>query len=972
MTQMHGFELIREEFIEEVDSHAKLFKHTKSGAEFLSLENSDENKVFGATFKTPPKTSNGIAHIMEHSVLCGSKKYPLKEPFVELIKGSLKTFLNAFTYPDKTCYPVASTNLQDFYNLIDVYLDAVFHPLIAEHHLEQEGWHLELDSLEDDLKFKGVVYNEMKGAYSSPEGVLGRHTSEVLFDPSHPYGVDSGGDPAVILDLTYAEFKAFHEKYYHPSNARLYMYGDDDLDTRLQILDKVLSEFDAIEIDAEIPLYPLRSESSRHVFPYSIEASQEGEAKNFVSVNWLMPEVTDQETLMGMSVLSYVLSGSAGAPLQRRLIESGLGEDTLGGGISTYMRQPTFGSGLKGVKPENIDKVEALVLEILESLATNGFDENEIASAMNTIEFRLRESNTGGFPRGLAYMLGSLSEWLHDGDPINAMRYEKALASVKEKIAAGNYLESLIQTYLIDNNHRTTLVLEPDSGLKERLEEAEASRLAEAKAALSSAELEEIIENTKTLKQLQEAPNRPEDLAKLPSLSLSDLDRKITTVPVDVKDFGETTMINHDLFTNRIIYTRIGLNLRVIPQDLLPYVPLFSYGLTDLGLEGEDYVKLSQRIGMQTGGVGASRMIAAKRDSEEALAWLWLRGKGTVDNADQLLDLMRDILLTVNFDNPERFKQLLLEEKAGEEAGLVPGGHQVALGRLRAAFSEAGSISESMGGVSYLFFLRKLVDEVENDWSGVLSKLKRIHKLIVNRNTMLVDTTLDGENYVQFEDKLKAFIESMPAAEPVFQTWSRNSFPTHEGLTIPAQVNYVALGTDVHKAGFKSHGSWHVALNLVRTGYLWDRVRMQGGAYGAFIPYNSHSGSLVFCSYRDPNLAQTLDIYRHTADFFRKLDLPKGEIEKAIIGVIGDFDSYQLPDAKGHTGLMRYLYGTTSEYRQRIRDEVLGTTLADLHAFAEVLDEVGKNGRIVVVGSSDNIDAANANDTLGLEKLALM
>ncbi len=972
MTVTHGFELIRDEFIEEVDSQAKLYRHVKSGAEFLSLSNSDENKVFGVTFKTPPKTSNGIAHIMEHSVLCGSEKYPLKEPFVELIKGSLKTFLNAFTYPDKTCYPVASTNTQDFYNLIDVYLDAVFHPLIEEHHLEQEGWHLELDSLEDDLKFKGVVYNEMKGAYSSPEGVLYRYASETLFDESHPYGVDSGGDPAAILDLTYEEFKNFHETYYHPSNSRIYMYGDDDLETRLKLLDKVLQDFDQIEVDSEIPLYPLRDESSRHVYPYSIEESQAGEAKNYVSLNWLLPEVTDQETLMGLSVLSYAMSASSGAPLQRRLIESGLGEDTLGGGIGTSMRQPIFRSGLKGVTSENIDKVEELVLDILGSLATDGFDPDEISAAVNTIEFRMRENNTGGFPRGLAYMLGSLSEWLHDGDPIQALRYEEALASVKEKIAAGGYLESLIKQYLIDNNHRTTLVLEPDTGLKDQLEQAEEDRLAAAKADMSQADLEAIIENTKTLKALQEAPNQPEDLAKLPSLALSDLEKEISTVPIEINDHGSAIMLNHNLFTNRIIYTRVGMNLRVVPQDLLPYVPLFSYALTDLGLEGEDYIKLSQRIGMNTGGVGASRMISSKRESDESIAWLWLRGKATLDKSDELLDLMRDILLTVNLDNQERFKQILLEEKAGEEAGLVPSGHSVALGRLKAAFSEASYISESMGGVSYLFFLRQLVDEVENDWGGVLNKLKAIHKLVVNRNIMLTDTTLDDESYAGFEPKLKAFLDAMPAAEPEFQVWERQSLPAHEGLTIPAQVNYVAMGTNVHEAGFEYHGSWNVGLNITRTSYLWDRVRMQGGAYGAFIPYSVHSGTMAFCSYRDPNLVNTLDVYKQAADFFRNLDLPQSEIDKAIIGVIGSFDSYQLPDAKGHTALMRYLYGTTNDYRQRIRDEVLGTTLADLHAFGDVLDAIGQNGRIVVVGSSDNIDSANAENGLALEKLALM
>lgn len=972
MTTKHGFELIREDYIQEVNSHAKLYKHVKSGAEFLSLTNSDENKVFGVTFKTPPQTSNGIAHIMEHSVLCGSEKYPLKEPFVELIKGSLKTFLNAFTYPDKTCYPVASTNTQDFYNLIDVYLDAVFHPLIKKHHLDQEGWHFELDSIEDELSFKGVVFNEMKGAYSSPDSVMYRHTKEALFDPSHPYGVDSGGDPKEILNLTYDEFKGFHETYYHPSNSRIYMYGDDDPDTRMEMLDKVLSAFDVIEVDSDIPLYPLRDEPNRQSYPYVVEEEQAADAKNYVTVNWLLPEIDDRTTQMGLSIMSYVLSGSPGAPLQRRLIESGLGEDTLGGGVQSAMRQPVFGSGLKGVTAENIEKVEALVLDILEDLATNGFDPDEVASAMNTVEFRMREANTGGFPRGLSYMLSSLNDWLHGGDPIDALRYEEELAAVKENIKAGGYFESLLKKYVLDNTHRTTIVLEPDTGLKERIESEELERLSAARQSFTQEQLAEIVENTKILKELQETPNDPEVLASLPSLALSDLEPHVTTIPIEVKDHGEATMVSHDLFTNQIVYTRIGMNMRVIPQDLLPYVPLFSYALTEIGLDSMDYVKLSQKIGINTGGVGASRMIANKRDSDEALAWIWLRGKATVDKAGDLLDLMRDILLTVNLDNKERYMQMLLEEKAGEEAGLIPAGHSVALGRLRAAFTEADCISEEMGGVSYLFFLRKLVDEVENDWDGILNKLNTIKKLLVNRNIMLTDTTLDGENYAGFETQLKAFLDSMPAAEPEFQTWTRGSFPAHEGLTIPAQVNYVALGTNVHDAGFAYHGSWRVAQNMLGTSYLWDRVRMRGGAYGAMAPYSPNSGLMSFVSYRDPNLTQTIDVYKEAADWFRNLEMTQPEIDKAIIGVIGSMDGYQLADAKGHTSLLRYLHGTTDEYRQRIRDEVFSTTLKDLQAFGEVLAEVSANGRIVVVGSTDALKAANEDAGYGMEIQPLM
>ena len=720
-----------------------------------------------------------------------------------------------------------------------------------------------------------------------------------------------------------------------------------------------MQDFQEIEVDSAVPQQPLRDQAARHTFPYAIDPSEADNAKQYVSVNWLLPEVTDLTTQMGLSILSNVLSGSPGAPLRRALTESGLGEDTMGGGFANHLRQPMFSTGLKGVDKENIPAVEALIDETLQRLVTEGIDPAAIEASLNTVEFRLREANTGSYPRGLVHMLGALGRWIYDGDPYEGLRYEGPLQAVKDGIAQGNFFESLIGQYLLENSHRTTVILEPDADLSKRTESEELEKLTAAKAAMSNDELEAIIANTKALKERQERPDTPEELALLPSLTLADLEKEVKPLPIDVAQHGQAKVISHDLFTNGIVYFRLGMNMRVLPADLLPYLPLFSYALTEIGTETEDYVQLAQRIGRLTGGVGASSQVSSVRNQKEALAWLWIRGKATMERAQDLLDIIRDVLLTVKLDNRERFQQMVLEEKSGQESSLVPGGHVVAMTRLGAHFTEAGWINEETNGISYLFFLRRLLDDVENDWPSVLAKLEQIRTLLVNRDNMLCDTTLDSERYATFEPLIHNLIDSFPANEVIHQTWTPTELPRNEGLTIPAQVNYVAKAVNLFEHGFTHHGSVAVITKMMGTGYLWEKIRMQGGAYGAFMPYSAASGISSFCSYRDPNLSDTLDVYDQAADYLAQLPLTPTQIEKAVIGVIGDLDSYQLPDAKGYTSLNRYLNGITDSYRQQRRDEVLGTTIGDFQSFAAALQVLKEHGHTVVVGSSEAIIKAN-------------
>lgn len=960
MTIQHGFELIEERKIEEINTVARRYRHVKTGADLLSLSNDDENKVFGITFRTPPPDSTGVAHILEHSVLGGSEKYPLKEPFVQLVKGSLKTFLNAMTYPDRTVYPVASTNLQDFYNLVDVYLDAVLHPLITPHHLDQEGWHYELESVDAPLKYKGVVFNEMKGAYSSPDGLLYRHSQQALF-PDNAYGLDSGGDPTVIPQLTYQQFKDFHSTYYHPSNALIYFYGDDDPEERLRILDAYLSKFDARPVNAEIAPQPRFPAPRRVTRSYGVDASSDQTPKAFVQVNWLLPAADDSELVMGLSMLSYALVSTQASPLRKTLIDSGLGEDLTGGGLSVYLREMTFAVGMKGVTPGRDMEVEELILSTLARLADEGIERDMIEAAYNTFEFSLRENNTGSTPRGLSTMMRALRNWVYGRDPLEAIAFEAALAAVRRQIDTNpTYFQDLIREHLLENPHRVTLVLTPDPELNAKLAAEEEERLAAVRAKLDKAALEKIVENTLELKRRQETPDSPELLALLPTLKLTDLDREVKTIPSEVGEVHGARLLYHDLFTNGIVYLDLGFDLHGLSPDLLPYARLFLQSLTEMGTEKEDFVKLSQRIGRTTGGIYPSTFVSSKREDPEGVAWLLVHGKATMAQAPAMLEIMRDIVLTVKLDNPERMRQIVLKNKARSESSLTPSGHSVVDGRLRAGYSTASWASEQMGGLEHLFFLRRIANEIDTDWPSVLAKLEAVRQQVINRRSMIVNVTLDSDNWREFEPSLRELVSAIPVREAETTSWYAPRVPENEGLSIPAQVNYVGKGANLYQLGYEYHGSIHVITNHLRTAYLWDKIRVQGGAYGAFCRFSHHSGVFTYLSYRDPNLLETLSVYDSAPEYLRNLSLSDDDLTKSIIGAIGTMDAYQLPDAKGETALARYLLGETDESRQKTRDEVLGTTAADFRRFADALDAVRREGNVVVLGSGEALEKANA------------
>ena len=955
MTTTHGFQLLREQEIKEINTNAKLFRHIKTGAELLSLGNNDENKVFGITFRTPPSDSTGIAHILEHSVLCGSKKYPVKEPFVELLKGSLSTFLNAFTYPDKTCYPVASQNLQDFYNLMHVYLDAVFYPRITPFIFQQEGWHFELEQKDRPLLYKGVVFNEMKGAYSSPDNLLAEYSLQSLF-PDNTYGFDSGGDPVKIPELSYEQFRAFHQKYYHPSNSRIYFYGDDNPEERLRIINESLKAFEPIELDSTIRRQPAFDRPGHLTRPFMVGEENKAEARGMITLNWLLPLTTDLQANFSLRLLSYILLGMPGSPLRKALIDSRLGEDITGEGLGTELNRIYFSTGLKGIKIENAERIESLILETLETQVRDGIDPLNVEAALNMMEFRLRENNSGSLPRGLVLMLRALTTWLYDGDPVALLAFEAPLNEIKSCVKSkSSFFEDMIDRLLLTNPHRTTLLLTPDPDLKEKEEAAEKERLATARSAMSPQQLDEVIENTSKLKRLQETPDSPESLKTIPVLKLSDLNRKNMSIPLISEDIKGTPVLFHDLFTNGIVYLDLGFNLHTLPEKYLSYIPLFGRALLEIGTEKEDFVVFTQRISRKTGGITSQTFNSTVVNSTRSASWLFLHGKAISGRAGNLFALLKDSLLTVKLDNKERFLQMVLEEKAGQEQKLIPGGHQVVNLRLRSHFGEAFWAAEQMSGISYLFFLRQLALDVEKKWPEVLSILEEIRRTIVNSKAAIMNITLDKGNWPMVKPLINDFLDALPEGPVSECDWTTDSTALCEGMTIPAQVNYIGKGTNIYESGYQFHGSALVITRYLRNSWLWDQVRVLGGAYGAFCMFGRLSGVLTFVSYRDPNLINTIDVFDNAAGFLRDLDLGKDELVKSIIGAIGDLDTFMLPDVKGYTSMLRYLSGDTDEARQKMRDEILETGQADFTAFAEVLEKVKEEGLVKILGAESAI-----------------
>jgi Zn-dependent M16 (insulinase) family peptidase len=959
----HGFTLLTEKILHEAGGTARLWRHAVTGAELLSVSNTDENKCFGVSFRTPPADSTGVAHILEHSVLCGSAKYPGKEPFVELLKGSLQTFLNAFTFPDKTCYPVASCNLRDFYNLIDVYIDAVFHPRISEDIFKQEGWHVEAPTPDGPWAYKGVVYNEMKGVYSSPDSILGEQSQQALF-PDTLYSLDSGGDPERIPDLTYAAFHEFHSRYYHPSNARFFFWGDDPEEERLRLLAAALQDYAARPVDSAVPLQPRLTMPRRLELPYAAAA---GENRALFTVNWLLGERGDVAPGPAHGDAGTCAGRAARLAFAQSADRLRLGEDTTGCGLETDLRQMYYSTGLKGVAPADVQKAEALIFDTLTDLTRTGIPAAAVEAAVNSVEFAYRENNSGRFPRGLAAMIQALSTWLYDGDPLAPLAWEAPLTAIKDRLAAGEKLfEAAIADNFLNNAHRATVVLLPDAGLGARREAAEAARVAAVQVAAGPEARAALTEETRRLQAAQTAPDSPEALASIPALGLDDLPRENAAIPRAVAQWPETAL-SHELPTRGIAYATLLLPLENVPDRLAALLPLFARSLTETGTARRDYTELGALMAAKTGGLGADPLLGVVRGSRKTVSCLSVSGKAVYDKLPDLFALMTEILLEPQTDVAalgERLRQMLLEARARLEHGLQAAGHAAVSARLRARYTGAGAVAERTTGLSYLESVRGLLRQLETEPQALLEDMEDLRRRIVARPGAVFDCTAEAEGLALAETHARQLLRALPPA----RAGGRGDLgaapldlPLGEAFVAPAQINYVGKAANLYDLGYAYHGSASAILRYLRMGYLWEQVRVRGGAYGAFCGLDRLGGTLVCSSYRDPNVDDTLAAFDGMADFLRAFTPDKAQLTQAIVGAIGDLDAYQLPDAKGAQSLARWLTDDTEAARALMREEILSTTPRHFKEFAEVLATAAREGAVCVLGGPKTQAAAEAH-----------
>ncbi|MDO5536488.1 MAG: insulinase family protein, partial [Desulfovibrionaceae bacterium] len=924
-----AFMLIREQSMDEVGGIARLYIHSDTGAQVLSVCNSDENKVFGVTFRTPSKNATGIAHILEHSTLCGSARYPVKEPFLVLMQGSLQSFLNAFTFPDKTCYPVASANLQDFYNLVDVYIDAVFHPIISENIFRQEGWHIEADEPDGRWQYKGVVFNEMKGVYSSPDSRLAEECQHAIF-PGTIYSKDSGGDPAEIPGLTYEQFRSFHSSFYHPSNARFFFWGDDPEEERLNIVARAIEGRTQCFSDSYVDMQPPFTAPTRTVMPYAAEPG----SKCLFAINWLTGARSDLEQTMILEMLEHILEGMPGSPLRRALISSGLGEDMAGVGLETDLVQTYYSTGLKGIDEKDIPAAEELIQSTLKDLADGGIAPSLVEAAVNTIEFSYREYNFGRFPRGLVAMLQALATWLYDGDPLASMAWEKPLNDIKARLAAGEKVfENALRELFLDNPSRATVILTPDTGLAAKTEAEEQARLDDIQAKSSPEERRAVCEICAELQKAQSTPDSPEALATIPNLGIADMPAENRITPRSVSEGEKVSLVSSELETRGIAYMSVHVPMPQLPARLLPALNLFMRSIREFGTARHDYTELGALIDAKTGGLSASTSMVVGAD-EKLRCYLKFSGKTVSERIPDFFSIVEEMLLEPVTDRElmvRRLREMLLEDKARLEQGLLSSGNASASLRVRSHFTTDAAMAEITSGIRYLDYVRRNLDNWDEAQAQMLEDLAELRRLLVAGRPAVLGCIGSGADIERTFACGSALLGRLPAAAPAagLQIFPLADPCRGEVFTTPSQVNYVAKGCNLYQLGYRYSGSASVILRHVSRSYLWETVRVLGGAYGAGCSLARTTGNYVCTSYRDPNVESTVAAFDGIAGFLEKTALSGADLERAVVGAIGDMDAYMLPDARGSLALNRWLAGITDEHMQQIREEVLATTAAD-------------------------------------------
>lgn len=960
MKTANGYRIIVKQELTELDAQGYLLEHEKTKAKIVAIETKDENKVFSIGFRTPPKDSTGVAHIVEHTVLCGSREFPVKDPFIELAKGSLNTFLNAMTYPDKTVYPVASCNDKDFQNLMHVYLDAVFYPNIygEEKIFKQEGWHYELEDVNGPLKYNGVVFNEMKGVFSSPEQLLERKIQQSLF-PDTIYGYESGGDPVNIPDLTYKEYLDFHSTYYHPSNSYIYLYGDMDMEEKLNwINEKYLSNFDYLEVDSEIRKQKSFEKPAEVQAYYPLAEGESEEDKTYFSYNVVTGTSLDPELYIAFQVLNYVLVQGVGAPVKQALLDAGIGSEIISF-FEESICQPVFSIIAKNVSADKKEKFVSVIREELTKLVEKGINKDSLNAGLNALEFRYREADFGAYPKGLMYGLQIFDSWLYDADkPFIHIRANDTFKKLRDKVDR-NYFESLIQKYLLDNSHMSIVAVEPKAGLTAEMDEKEAKRLNDYFVTLSAEEKESLVEETKELKRYQEEPTPKEDLEKIPLLAREDIGKKAPGFSNMKKRIADCDVIHHDYFTNGIQYIHILFDVKPLLDEYAPYISLLSNVIGSVDTDDHDKLAFSNEVLQNAGELLFGPKIfqnRVKRSHYEA--FFSITTKVFTEKTGKILDLILEALTKSHLDDEKRLKEIIGEQKSSLQMRLISAGHSTAVSRAMAYMSKTSRYDEEFSGISYYRFLKELEENFETHKENLIQILKMLAEKIFVKENMIAGITCAEKEYAGFEPAFAWFVGKIPekAADiPMLSPEVKCSeIPENEGFKTAGQVQYVARTGNFLNRGIPYHGVYKVIKSALSYGYLWNEVRIKGGAYGVMCGF-PNTGEGYFVSYRDPKLAETNDVYKGVPEHLRTFEADEREMTKYIIGTISELDTPLTPRAKGVRSIAAYFNGVTEEDVQRERDQILGATVEDIRKSADMVEAILADGKICVLGNEDKV-----------------
>lgn len=954
-----AYELVNIEKLNDLNSVGLLLKHKKSGARVAIISNDDDNKVFSIGFKTPPDNDTGMQHIIEHSTLCGSRKYPVKDPFVELCKGSLNTFLNAMTYPDKTVYPVASCNMADFKNIMDVYMDAVFYPAMYEHEeiFKQEGWHYELEDVDGELAYNGVVFNEMKGVYSSADDVLSRYTFVSLF-PDSEYKNESGGDPEAIPQLKYEDFIKYHKEYYHPVNSYIYLYGDIDVDERLEYLNnEYLSAFDKndVNIDAEVTFQKAFDAPKYETREYAITDDEPEEDNTYLSYNVVIGTSTDPVSYLALQILDYALIMAPGAPLKQALIDAGIGTDVYSV-LETSVYQPVYSIITKNANESDRDRFVSVVEDTLSDIVKNGLSKRMVKAGINYYEFKYREADFGPYPKGLMYYLTMMDSWLYDENkPFIHIEAGKTFEQIKKEKESGLF-EKIIEEWLVNNHHGSVISLVPKRNLEKELEDKTKSELADFKSKLTKEQIQQYVRETKELKEYQDEPSSQENLEKIPMLALKDIGKTPARLYIDEKEENGIKVIHHNMFTNRIAYIMMSFECKSVSDELVPYIGLLSSVLGLMDTDNFTYPELTNEININSGGLSSdSAIYTDNKELDKYQIRYEVKGKVLYEKIPFMLEMMHEIIYCTKFDDYKRLKEIISRTKSRIESSMTGMGHTVAMLYGMSQLSASGYYSNLMRGYGFYLFIQEIEKDFDNRKEEIAGTLNQLIKLIFTKENLVVSFNANDDGYDKFKAAFGDFAGKLNTDNYPVEIRKFKPCNVKTGFTSSSQVQYVARCGNFVDAGYKYTGALRVLKVIFGYDYLWINVRVKGGAYGCMSGFGKN-GDMYMVSYRDPNLKKTNEIFDESVDYIKNFDVSDRDMLKFIIGTIGDMDTPMNPAAKGVRSFGAYISNVTIEDYQRERDEVLGATPEKIRELAPIVEAGLKQNHLCVVGNYKNIN----------------